>query len=172
MTISMYAASVPVLTRALGNLLAILDKAQAHATERRIDPAELLDARLSPDMLPLRRQVQIAGDFAKGSAARLAGVAVPEYDDAERDFDALKARIDRTLAFIDGLDPLQIAGSEWRHVSTRAGDELLHFKGLVYLTQYALPNFFFHMTTAYAILRHAGVELGKADFDGLHRYAR
>ncbi|HEU4621812.1 MAG TPA: DUF1993 domain-containing protein [Burkholderiaceae bacterium] len=164
--ISMYAASVPVFDRMLNNLSAILDKAMAHCAARKIEPQVLLNMRLSPDMFTLTRQVQIACDFAKGTAARLAGVEVPKYDDDESTFADLKARIAKTQAFIRTLSTGQIDGSETREISITIAGTPTTFKGLPYLLHFALPNFYFHATTAYGILRHAGVELGKRDFIG------
>jgi len=166
MTISLYTASVPVLVRALSNLSGVLDKAVAHAEARKIDPAVLLNSRLYPDMFALVRQVQIASDNAKGGAARLAGVQPPKYEDNEASFAELQARLEKTIAYLNTFTPEQIDGSEEREVvlTLRSGE--LKFVGLNYLLGYLLPNFFFHMTTAYAILRHNGVELGKRDFLG------
>src|SRR3990167_3763724 len=166
MTISMYAASVPVFKHILTSLSEILDKAAAHASAKKIEPDALLQARLFPDMFTLRRQVLIACDFAKGTSARLAGVEVPKYDDNEASFAELKARIAKTLAFIETLSAAQIDGSEDRDITVQAGPNTLQFKGLPYLLHYALPNFYFHVVTAYAILRHNGLELGKRDFVG------
>ena len=166
MTISMYAASVPVFRQVLNSLSAILTKAETHATERKIDPAALLQARLYPDMLAFTRQVQIAADFAKGACARLAGVEVPKYADQEQSFAELRARIAKTLEFIESLPKSQIDGSEAREINTSAGPNSKTFAGQAYLTHYALPQFFFHATTAYAILRHNGIDIGKRDFMG------
>lgn len=166
MTISMYAASIPVFKHILGSLSDILDKAEAHATAKKIEPSALLQARLFPDMFTLRRQVLIACDFAKGASARLAGAEVPKYEDIEQTFDELKARITKTLTFIDTLTPAQINGSEERDITIQSGQAVKHFKGQPYLLHYALPHFYFHVTTAYAILRHNGVELGKRDYVG------
>lgn len=166
MTISMYAASVPVFKQMLNSMSEILDKAEAHATAKKIDPAALLQARLYPDMFPLTRQVMIAGDFAKGACARLAGVEVPKFEDTEQTFPELKARIAKTIAFIDTLTPAQIDGSEEREINTSAGPNNKTFKGQHYLLHYAIPQFFFHATTTYAILRHNGIEVGKKDFMG------
>jgi hypothetical protein len=166
MTISMYAASVPVFKQILGSLSDILDKAEAHATAKKIDPNALLQARLFPDMLPFTRQIMIAADFTKGACARLAGVDVPKYEDTEQTFAELKARIAKTIAFIDTLTPAQIDGSEERDITTSAGPNSKTFKGQSYLVNYALPQFFFHATTAYDILRHNGIEIGKKDFIG------
>jgi hypothetical protein len=166
MSISMYASSVPVFKHILGSLSEILSKAEAHAAAKKIEPGALLQARLFPDMFTMRRQVLIACDFAKGASARLAGVEVPKYEDNEQTFDELKARIAKTLAFIDTLTPAQIDGSEERDITTQAGPETRNFKGQPYLLHYALPNFYFHVTTAYAILRHNGIELSKRDYVG------
>jgi uncharacterized protein len=166
MQISMYRASVPTLARTLRNLAAVLRKGEAWAIERKIEPSVLLGYRLAPDMYALPRQVQIATDMAKGCVARLAGVEVPSYADDETTFAELHARIERTVAFIEGLQPAQIDGSEQKTVvlKTRVGE--LSFQGLPYLLEFALPNVYFHCTTAYAILRHCGVDLSKKDFIG------
>lgn len=166
MTISMYQASVPVFQRLLTALDAILDKAVANAAERKIAPAVLVAARLAPDMYPLSRQVQIATDHAKGCPARLAGVAVPSFEDTEKTFPELKARIAKTLDFIGGLKAEQIDGSETRDITLKLGPRELHFKGQEYLLSVAQPNFYFHVTMAFAILRHNGVPIGKLDFLG------
>lgn len=169
MTISMHAASVPVFTQMLGSLGQILAKAEAHASEKKIEPAALLQSRLFPDMLPLTRQVQIACDFAKGVTARLAGVDVPVYDDQEQTFAELRALVERTIAFVDGFEPAQMAGSEQREIVTRPGTpKERRFDGQGYLLGYGLPQFFFHVTTAYALLRHNGVEIGKRDYMGAY----
>jgi hypothetical protein len=166
MTFSMYSASVPVFKQILNSLSAIIDKAEAHATEKKIEPAALLQARLFPDMFPLVRQVQVAADFAKGAAARLAGVDVPKYEDNEQTFADLKARIAKTLAFIDSVPQDGIEASAPRDITTGSGEKAKQWKGQTYLMHYALPHFFFHATTAYDILRHNGVEIGKKDFIG------
>ena len=166
MTITMYQASVPVFERTLKALDVILDKAAAYATERKIDPTVLLTARLYPDMFALTRQVQIATDHAKGASARLAGVAVPSFTDNEATFPDLKARIAKTLEFIATVKAAQIDGSEARDITLKAGPRELNFKGQDYLLFFALPNFYFHVTTAFAILRHNGVPVGKLDFLG------
>ena len=166
MTFSMYDASVPVFKQILTSLSAVIDKAEAHATEKKIEPAALLQARLYPDMFPLTRQVQVACDFAKGCCARLAGVEVPRYEDTEQSFSELKQRIATTIAFIDGLPQDGIEASAQRDISTSSGANAKQFKGQVYLVHYALPHFYFHATTAYALLRHNGVEVGKKDFIG------
>lgn len=166
MTLSMYQASVPAFTQQLTALADVLAKAEAHASARKIDPAVLVNARLFPDMFPFVRQVQIACDFAKGAAARLAGVDVPAWEDNERTFPELKARVARTLAFVATIKPAQIDGSERREISIKIGGKPVTLEGQPYLVGFALPNFYFHATTAYAILRHNGVELGKRDFIG------
>jgi len=166
MTIGMYQASVPVFQRLLKALDAILDKAVANATERKIDPAVLVAARLAPDMYPLSRQVQIATDHAKGCSARLAGLPVPSFEDSEKTFPELKARIAKTLEFIATVKPEQVDGSETRDITLKLGPRELSFKGQDYLLFAALPNFYFHTSTAYNILRHNGVPIGKGDFLG------
>jgi hypothetical protein len=164
----MYDASVPVFRQMLTSLSAILDKAEAHAAARKIEPAALLQARLYPDMFPLTRQVQIAADFAKGACARLAGVEVPSYEDTEQGFGELKQRIAKTLAFIDGLPREAIEHSEECDIVLTVAGKPMQFKGQEYLLHWTLSNFYFHATTAYAILRHNGVELGKRDFIGAY----
>ena len=166
MKISMYQASAPRFANSLRNLSAILDKAQTHAEARKIDPVVLTTSRLYPDMFALARQVQIACDNAKGAVARLAGVDVPKHDDTEQSFAELKARIAKTIAFIETLKPAQIDGSEDRDISLKLGPREVQWKGMQYLLGFALPNFYFHVVTAYGILRHNGVELAKRDFIG------
>ncbi|MGH6919284.1 MAG: DUF1993 domain-containing protein [Geminicoccaceae bacterium] len=166
MPISMYQASVPAFLQMLNSLSAILGKAEAFAAERKIDPTVLLGYRLAPDMFALTRQVQIATDHAKGCCARLAGVEVPKYADDETTFAGLKARIDKTVAFVQDFKPGDIDGSEGRDITITAGSRELRFKGQQYLVSFALPNFYFHATTAYNILRHCGVPIGKRDFLG------
>ena len=167
MTISLYAASVPVFKQLLTALGEVLNKAEAHATARKIEPDALLQARLYPDMFPLIRQVQIAVDFAKGASARLAGVDVPSFADDDKTFADLQAKLAQILAFIATLDAAQIDGQESREIVLRPGtDKEKRLTGQDYLLHYALPQFFFHVTTAYAILRHNGVEVGKRDFMG------
>lgn len=166
MTISMYSASAPRFVNMLRNLDAILAKAQANAVARKIDPGVLLAARLAPDMFPLLKQVQIACDHAKGAAARLAGVEVPKYEDSEQSFEDLRARIARTMAFVESFQAGQIDGSEEREIALKAGGREMSFKGMQYLLGYALPNFYFHLVTAYNILRHNGVDIGKRDYIG------
>jgi hypothetical protein len=159
-------ASLPVILQYLENLSAILDKAASYCEARKIDPAVLLNCRLFPDMFPLVRQVQIVTDNAKGMTARLAGIDVPSYADTETTFPELKARLAKTIAFVSGVAPEQINGSEDRAISFKAGPTERHFTGQRYLTHYALPNFFFHLMTAYAILRSNGLDIGKKDFLG------
>ena len=166
MSISMHTASVPVFVRMLNNLLTWLDKAQAHAEARKFDAANYLGLRLAPDMLPFTRQIQIASDAAKGCVARLAGVDVPKWDDNEASLDDLRARVRKTMDYVQSIPADKIDGSESREIvlQMRAGE--LRFSGENYLRHYALPNFYFHVTTAYALLRHAGVDIGKTDFLG------
>lgn len=166
MTLSMYQASVPAFLQQLRALCGVLQKAAAHASARKIDPGVLLNARLFPDMLPLTRQVQIACDFAKGASARLAGVEPPAYEDNEKSFEELQARIEKTMAFVKTLKPGQIDGSEDRDIAVKIAGKPVTFKGQPYLVNFVLPNFYFHAATAYGILRHNGVELGKRDFIG------
>lgn len=171
MPITMYDASVPAFKRTLTALSGILDKADAYCEARKIDPAVLLQTRLFPDMLPLARQVQISCDFAKGAGARLAGIEVPSYADDEKTFSELKARIAKTIAFLDGIKAEQIVGSEGRQVKMKAGPRELEFTGQDYLIGFVLPNFYFHAATAYDILRNNGLEIGKYDFLGVPRPA-
>ncbi|MBN9409337.1 MAG: DUF1993 domain-containing protein [Burkholderiales bacterium] len=165
MSITMSSASLPVFRSMLSNLSHLLDKAQADAQARHYDPAVLANARLAPDMLPLLRQVTIACDSAKLCVARLAGIDAPRHEDSESTLPELQARIAGTLAFIDSVEPHLIDGSEARQITFPAGrDRTRTLSGEDYLRQHALPNFFFHVTTAYAILRHNGVNLGKRDY--------
>lgn len=166
MTISMYQISAPVFTKMLGALSNVLDKGTAFAVARKIDPAVLMASRLAPDMFPLTRQVQIAADFAKGPMARLAGLEVPKWEDNETTMEALKARVTRTVDYVKSFKPAQIDGSETREISLTIGGQPMTMTGQEYLLHNALPNFYFHVTTAYAILRHNGVEIGKRDFLG------
>ena len=166
MSLSLYQASVPVFVRMFGNLSAILDKAAAYAEARKIDPAVLLNARLAPDMHPLTRQIQIASDAVKGCAARLAEVEVPSFADSESSFAELQARIAKTLEFVNSLTPAQIDSGEGREVVLKFPGAELKFKGEDYLLHFVLPNFYFHITTAYAILRHNGLDIGKMDYLG------
>jgi uncharacterized protein len=166
MTISMYQASVPPMIRALANLRGILQKAAAHAEARKIDPSVLVNARLYPDMYPLSRQIQIATDMAKGGASRLAGKEIPKYEDNESSFPELAARLDKTIALLETFGPEDIDGSEDKTINLTLHGTTLTFKGIRYLLDYVIPNVYFHVTTAYAILRHNGVEVGKKDFIG------
>ncbi|MEO6021548.1 MAG: DUF1993 domain-containing protein [Burkholderiales bacterium] len=167
MTISLYAASVPVFKQMLNSMSATLTKADQYATAKNIEAHVLLQARLYPDMFPLLRQVQIAADFARGVSARLAGVDVPKYEDNEATFVDLQALLSKTLAFVHGMTPTQIDGNEAREIITRPGTpKEKRFTGQSYLLSYGLPQFFFHVTTTYAILRHNGLEVGKRDFMG------
>ncbi|TDU30744.1 hypothetical protein DFR24_0098 [Panacagrimonas perspica] len=166
MSLGMYQSSIPALVRALGNLRQILAKAASHCEAKKIDPAVLIGFRLFPDMLPLASQVRIAGDMAKGSAARLGGLEVPKFEDNETTFAELDARIDKTLAFLATVTPAQIDGSEKRTVTIKTPRGDLNFEGQSYLQFFLLPNVYFHCTTAYNILRHNGVEIGKMDFIG------
>ena len=163
----MYASSIPVFKQMLGALAGILAKAEAHAADKHIEPAALTQARLFPDMFPLARQVQIACDFARGVSARLAGAEVPKYEDDEKTFEQLGALIGRTLSFIDGFSAAQFEGSAQREIVTRPGTpKERRFNGQAYLLSYGLPQFFFHVTTAYALLRHNGIDVGKRDYMG------
>lgn len=165
---SMYQISVPVYTHMMKNLVAIIDKAIAHAEAKKFDQAVLVNARLAPDMFAFARQIQIASDTVKGAAARLAGIEVPKYEDDETTLEQLKARLEKTIDFIQSIPASQIDGSEERDITLkmRSGDK--HFKGLGYLLNFATPNFYFHTVTAYDILRHNGVEIGKPDFLGAY----
>lgn len=166
MTISMFQASIPAFVRALGNLSAVLKKAAAHAETKKLDPAVLINSRLYPDMFPLARQVQIASDMVKGGAARLAGVEPPAYADTETSFAELQARIAQTIEYLNSLKPEQVDGSEDKAISLTNRTGTLNFTGIDYLSSFVLPNLYFHCATAYNILRHSGVELGKQDFLG------
>jgi len=163
---SLHPLTVPVFVRALSNLKAVLDKAKAHALEHKIEEVVFLGARLYPDMLPLSRQVQIATDIARGASARLAGLEPPPYEDKEQSFDDLAARLQRTIEYMKALDPGQFDGAETREITRPVRGQPHKFTGANYLLQFATPNVYFHATTAYAILRHNGVPLGKADFLG------
>jgi len=166
MKISVYALSIDLFTHSLGSLATILEKGAAHAAAKKFDASVLVGARLAPDMLPLSRQVQIACDIAKNSAARLAGLEPPRFEDNERTIEELRARIGRTLDYLKTIAPSALEGSEERDIKVPAGERTLEFKGLGYLQRWAIPNVFFHVTTAYDILRHNGVEIGKRDFLG------
>ena len=167
MTISIHSASAPLFVRMLGNLNGWLEKAQGHAEVKKFDSANYLGLRLAPDMLPFSRQIQIASDTAKGCVARLAGVELPKFEDNEATIDELRARIAKTIDFIQSVPADKFEGAETRDVELpRRSGEPLRFKGEAYLKHFALPNFFFHATTAYALLRHNGVDVGKTDFLG------
>jgi uncharacterized protein len=164
MKLTMHALSVDVFANALTNLSWFLEKATSNATQRKIDPAVLLAARLAPDMLPLTRQVQIACDLAKNSASRLAGKEPPRFEDTETTVAELRTRIARTIDYLKSLPASALEGAETRDIKVPAGDRTLEFKGLDFLQRWAIPNVYFHVTTAYNILRHNGVDLGKRDF--------
>lgn len=167
MTPSMHRASIPVFQQMLGSLKFILQKAQTHAAEKKIDDQVFLQARLAPDMFPLIRQVQIAADFAKSVAGRLANVELPEFADTEVSFEDLQQRLDKTLSFLASLDQGKLEGSEKLEIILRPGTpKEKKLQGDNYLFAYGLPQFFFHVTTTYAILRHHGVDLGKKDYMG------
>jgi len=162
----MYLASVPRLTNALNNLGNLLDKAQAHVDARKLDETAITQFRLYPDMLNMTRQVQIASDTAKGVVARLAGIEIPVYEDNERSLADLKARIAKTVAFIQTIGAEQVDGTEDKDIVIKRGEKETHYKGMQFLLGHALPNVYFHITTTYCILRHNGVEVGKRDYLG------
>jgi hypothetical protein len=162
----MYQASTPRFVNILRNLSAILDKAEAHCTAKKIDPSALTTYRFYPDMFPFTRQVQIACDSAKGAVARLAGVDIPKHEDTEQTFAELKTRIAKTVDFIESVSAAKVDGSEEKEIVLQMRSGERRFKGMQYLLGHAYPNFYFHVTTAYNILRHNGVEIGKADFIG------
>jgi hypothetical protein len=166
MSISLYDVSIPVFTLSLNNLSAILDKAATYGEAKKVDPKVIPQARLIVDMLPLSAQIQIACDTAKGAAARLAGVEVPKHEDTEATLAELKARVSKTLDFIKTIKSEQFKGAETREIVLQFPQTTLKFSGINYLTNFVLPNFFFHVTMAYALLRKNGVELGKRDFLG------
>jgi hypothetical protein len=166
MKISMYQASVPTFIRVLNNLAAILEKGAVHAAEKKIDPAVLVNARLFPDMFPLVKQVQIAADSAKGGAARLTGAEPPAYEDNEATIPELVARLHKTVAYLETLKPEQFDGSEDRTVTWKTRTSTKSMQGMPFLLNHVLPNLYFHVTTAYNILRHNGIEIGKQDFLG------
>lgn len=171
MTLSIYDATIPPMVSMLRSLSAILDKGAAHAEAKKIDPAVFLNSRLAPDMFPLTRQVQIACDQLKGCAARLAGVEVPAHPDTETSFQELKARIEKTIDFAEGLDRAKFDGAEDRAVTMKVGPAEITFPGPVFAFEFTAPNFYFHCAMTYAILRHNGVEIGKPDFlAGLGKY--
>lgn len=166
MNISMYQASVPVFARALVNLAAILEKAAAQAEARKVDPAVLINFRLYPDMLPLSKQVQIATDSAKGGVARLAGTEPPKFEDNEASIPELIARLRKTVAYLETIKPEQVDGSEDKTVTWKTQTTTRTMQGMPYLLSHVTPNVYFHITTAYGILRHCGIEIGKQDFLG------
>jgi hypothetical protein len=171
MSLSMYEASIPGFVNMLNSLSAILDKAAAFAEARKIDPLVLTGGRLAPDMFPLAKQIQVATDAVKGAAARLAGVETPSYPDTETTIPELKDRIAKTVAFLAGIDKAKFDGAEDRTVAIKMGPNDVQFPARVYLFEFVIPNFYFHVTTAYAILRQDGVEIGKQDFlHGLSPY--
>ena len=163
---SMHAFSVDLFSNLLSNLSWLLEKAATNAAARKIEPAVFLGARLAPDMLPLTRQIQIAGDIAKNSVARLAGQEPPRFEDNETTLEQLRARIARTIDYLKSVPASAFEGSETRDIKVPAGEHTLEYKGLAFLQEWAIPNVFFHVTTAYNILRHNGVDLGKRDFIG------
>ena len=166
MSVTLYQASVPQFIRMLGNLKGILEKAAAHAAAKKIDESVLLNARLFPDMFPLTRQVHIATDFARGTSARLSGVEPPAVEDKEQTFAELVARVDTAIAYVKSLPAAKFEGAETRQITRKVRGVDKSFAGTDYLFQYSLPNFYFHLATTYAILRHNGVEVGKGDFVG------
>jgi uncharacterized protein len=166
MSVSMYDFSIPVMTRGLTNMSAILDKAAAHAAAKKFDSVVLAQARLFPDMYPLARQVQIACDTAKGAAARLAGIEVPKHADTETTFAELKARIAKTVDFLKSVTAAQLKDTESRAIEIKFPDGSWKFTGIGYLNDFVLPNFYFHVSMVYALLRKSGVEIGKGDFLG------
>ena len=166
MKISVHALSIDIFTHSLTSLSAILEKGAQHATAKKFDSNVLVTSRLAPDMLPLSRQVQIACDLAKNSAARLAGVEPPRFEDNEKTIEELRGRIAKTVDYLKGIPAGALESSEERDVKVPAGERTLEFKGLEFLQRWAIPNVFFHVTTAYNILRHNGVDIGKRDFLG------
>jgi hypothetical protein len=162
----MYQASVPRFVNALKNLSHILEKAQAHAEAKKIDPLILASSRLYPDMLPLTKQVQIASDTCKGLVSRLAGVDIPSYEDTEKTLVDLQARVTKTMAYVESFTPAQIDGTEDKDIVVKRGEKETHYKGMQFLLGHAIPNVYFHITTTYNILRHNGVEIGKSDYLG------
>jgi uncharacterized protein len=166
MSLSMYEISVPVFQRMLTNLTGILEKAEAHATARKIEPEVLINARLAPDMFPLKRQIQIASDMARGAVCRLTGTEIPKWEDKEASFGDLKARLKKTVDFLAGFKAAQLDGSEARDINLTIAQKPVTLKGQVYLMTHAYPHFFFHVATAHDILRHNGVEIGKRDYIG------
>ncbi|MEO8484835.1 MAG: DUF1993 domain-containing protein [Betaproteobacteria bacterium] len=172
MTISMYQVSIPRFVHMLNNLTAILGKAESYAEAKRIDPATLPAARLFPDMLPLASQVRIACDGAVGAAARLSGATAPTFEDNEKTIPELKARVEAAIAFLNSVPAAQVDGTEGKEVMVKVSGQDTAFSGMQFLLARAIPNFYFHVTTAYDILRHNGVEIGKRDYLGNTTAAR
>ncbi len=166
MSLSIYQSSVPLIKAMLGNLSTILAKAELYARNRKFDEKNLLDSRLFPDMFPLAKQIQVATDQAKGGCARLAGIEPPKFDDNETTIAQLQERVGKTIAFIDSIEPAQIDGAASRQIQYTMRDFNFEFSAQQYLTNWVLPNFFFHVTTAYNLLRQGGLEIGKGDFLG------
>jgi hypothetical protein len=170
MSISMHSASVPVFIRMFANMTTWLDKAEAHAQARNFEPSVYLTARLAPDMLPFLRQIQITSDTVKFAVARLAGIEAPKFEDDEASFADLRERIAKTVAFIESVPADQIDGTEDKDIALPRRDGTLMIKGEPYLKHFVMPNFYFHMTTTYALLRHNGVDIGKKDFLGALKF--
>ncbi len=166
MSVSLFDVTVPVMIHGLKNLSNLLDKAAAHAAAKKIDPVAYTHARLFPDMLPMTRQVQIACDTAKGAAARLAGIEIPKFEDNESTFAELQARIAKTVDFLNTVKAGQFQGAETREIVMKLPSTTLNFTGLSFVNLYALPNFYFHVTMTYALLRKGGLEIGKRDYLG------
>jgi uncharacterized protein len=166
MALSLFDVSIPVLVRGLNNLSTLIDKAAAHAEAKKLDPTALAQLRLFPDMFPLSRQVQIACDTAKGGAGRLAGIEIPKHEDTETTLPELKQRIAKTLDFVKGIKASQLQGAETRSIELKGPNRTLSFTGLSYVNHFVLPNFYFHESITYAILRTNGVEVGKSDYLG------
>ena len=166
MSLTMHSCSIPYFIRSLNNLSAILKKGAEHAAEKEIDPVVFVTARLFPDMFPLSRQVQIACDVCKGAATRISGIEAPSFDDVESSFEQLQERIAKTIAFLESVPTEAMNGAEQKKVMLQAGTYEIEFTGATYLSTWALPNLYFHVTTSYNILRHNGVSLGKIDYVG------
>ncbi len=166
MTLSMYQASIPTFIHGLTSLSKILTKAEKHAEAKKIDPSVFINARLAPDMFPLSRQIQITSDTVKGYAARISGTEMPSYADTEKTFAELQERIAKTIAFIQTIDAKKVDGTEENNIHLKVGGREIDFTGQAYLLSFVIPNFYFHITAAYAILRHNGVDVGKGDFLG------
>lgn len=166
MTLSMYQASIPPMTRGLTNLINILSKGEQYAQHKSIEPTVLLNTRLYPDMFPLTKQIQIASDLCRRGVARLAGLEPPVMEDNETTFAQLIERIEKTISYLETFSPEQLEGSESKSISLPVREQTMTFEGMPFLLMFVLPNFYFHLTTAYDILRHCGVELGKMDYLG------